>query len=83
MLRRSSSKRKRFHLGVSLALAKRQHYRCAQCGLLFEPGDEMELDHFIPLVKGGSNHVRNMRLLHASCNRAKADSLGQHQQLKG
>lgn len=72
---RRSQKRKRFNAGLSAVLAKRQHYRCAHCGLLFVPGDAMELDHFIPLAKGGGNHLRNMRLCHASCNRAKADTL--------
>jgi 5-methylcytosine-specific restriction endonuclease McrA len=34
-----------------------------------------EIDHHVPLAKGGTNAVTNLRLMHATCNRAKADSL--------
>jgi 5-methylcytosine-specific restriction endonuclease McrA len=38
-------------------------------------GDPMEIDHYIPLAKGGTNGVTNLRLMHACCNRAKSDNL--------
>jgi 5-methylcytosine-specific restriction endonuclease McrA len=46
---------------------------CAICGLpLIEP---IEVDHIIPLSRGGEHAEINMRRLHEHCNRAKRDRL--------
>ena len=39
------------------------------------PGDPTHLDHFVPLSKGGTNDLRNMRLMHATCNLTKGNSI--------
>ena len=48
-----------------------------QCWLCKEPIDRslvngnpmrLSLDHVIPLSRGGSNHIHNLRLAHACCN---------------
>lgn len=43
------------------------------CGFCAQPfGDEIpEIDHWVPLVKGGSNDPENIKLLHMRCNRTK------------
>lgn len=35
----------------------------------------MTIDHFIPLAKGGSNHIRNLRLAHKKCNLEKGNRI--------
>jgi len=53
-------------------LLKRQHGRCAWCGLfLTTVGDVMEVDHKVPRSRGGSNMPHNRQLLHGHCHDAK------------
>lgn len=49
-------------------------YRCAQCG---ESGaaSSLEIDHIVPLAKGGGNHLLNMQVLCRACNSAKSDNI--------
>ena len=48
--------------------------RCLYCGIKIEL-DEMHADHFIPLVKGGSNLRENIVCSCASCNLSKHDKM--------
>lgn len=57
-------------------LARRQNGRCARCGALINPGELTQIDHHVPLSKGGTNAVSNLRWMHDTCNRDKADRLG-------
>jgi 5-methylcytosine-specific restriction endonuclease McrA len=43
--------------------------------LLLTPDDETDIDHHVPLAKGGTNAITNLRLMHSTCNRDKAASL--------
>lgn len=47
----------------------KQKGRCACCGELLQEG--FEVDHIIPLSKGGSNYPSNLQLLRTECNRKK------------
>lgn len=61
---------------------KRDGYRCKICGIetplskrgKYEP-DSPEIDHMIPLGKGGFHAYINVQLLCRSCNALKSDSL--------
>jgi 5-methylcytosine-specific restriction endonuclease McrA len=66
------SERLRLPISAVLALAARDGYRCHICGLGFMVDDPWEIDHDVPLARGGTNHERNLRLTHATCNRGKA-----------
>ena len=55
----SASKRKRILL--------RAKGRCMKCG----SGKNLEIDHVVPLAKGGSNRLENLQLLCQRCNRMK------------
>ena len=57
------------------AVLKRDNYRCAKCGA--SPSSdhtvELEIDHVIPVVKGGRNSLENLQTLCRRCNQGKKD----------
>ncbi|PXF18480.1 MAG: hypothetical protein CXX76_01485 [Methanobacteriota archaeon] len=55
----SASKRKRILL--------RGKGRCVKCG----SRENLEIDHVVPLARGGSNRLENLQLLCQDCNRRK------------
>lgn len=59
------------HSAADIAwLRKMQKGKCAFC--LMEFGDDTpDIDHYIPVALGGTNDRKNLRLLHARCNRRK------------
>jgi 5-methylcytosine-specific restriction endonuclease McrA len=46
---------------------------CYLCGTAFVSGDLIELDHVIPLSKGGRTTLANLKWAHRACNRIKHD----------
>lgn len=42
---------------------------CAQCGSTYN----LTIDHIIPLIRGGTNDIRNLQILCRPCNSAKSD----------
>ena len=59
-------------LWLLLRVAERDGWTCHICELGYIPGQPWELDHDEPVAKGGTNHVKNLRLSHKRCNRDKA-----------
>ena len=57
---------------VRMFVWQRDHGRCVHCG----SQRELEFDHIIPVVLGGSNTERNLQLLCAECNRRQGATLG-------
>ena len=51
----------------------RQECRCAACHKSLRRG--YEIDHVLPVSRGGSNTVDNLQLLCERCNRSKADMM--------
>lgn len=45
--------------------------RCLKCG----SQNKLTVDHIIPKSQGGSNHLENMQILCATCNREKGSRL--------
>ena len=51
---------------------KRDRYTCQYCGRK-APEVELEVDHRIPVAKGGSNNLSNLVTACRDCNRGKRD----------
>ncbi|MGB3295720.1 MAG: group II intron reverse transcriptase/maturase [Phormidesmis sp.] len=52
-------------------LLKRQKGRCLGCGLFFNPGDLLEIDHVKPKAYGGKDLMSNQQVLHRHCHHQK------------
>lgn len=55
-----------------LRIAARDKWTCPVCDEGFRSNDPWEVDHDVPLASGGTNHLKNLRICHRSCNRDKA-----------
>ena len=56
-----------------IRLLQKQKNRCNMCGLMFLPGDIIEIDHIKPKKLGGSNSYENLQVLHGHCHDKKQD----------
>ncbi len=61
------SERRSITEAVRAEVWRRDQGRCVDCG----SRQRLELDHIVPLSKGGSNTVRNIELRCEACNRKK------------
>jgi hypothetical protein len=66
------AKRQPIPQDVKVFVWQRDAGRCVECG----SQQDLEYDHIIPLVMGGSNTERNLQLLCSVCNRRKGGTLG-------
>lgn len=59
------------------AIKKRDNYTCCLCGnsVFDEPNLLLEVDHIIPISKGGKTEASNLQTLCWRCNRKKKDNL--------
>lgn len=62
-------------LKVRWAVLKRDNYRCAKCGASpsIDHAVELEVDHVIPVARGGGNAPENLQTLCRLCNQGKKD----------
>ncbi|MGK7932771.1 MAG: HNH endonuclease [Microcystaceae cyanobacterium] len=49
---------------------QRNNYQCQSCGKTYQETD-LQIDHIIPLAKGGSNDISNLQTLCSRCNQRK------------
>ena len=49
----------------------RDNYTCQICGATVKDGAKLEIDHIIPVSKGGTNDENNLQVLCQQCNREK------------
>ena len=63
---------KREHIPARLRheVFKRDKYRCRECGATNKE-TTLEIDHIVPVAKGGTNDLSNLQTLCKACNRAK------------
>lgn len=57
------------------AIKKRDNYTCCKCGnsVYNEPNLLLEVDHIVPVSKGGKTEASNLQTLCWRCNRAKSN----------
>jgi len=57
------------------AVLKRDNYKCVKCGTSPSKSHEVELevDHIVPVAKGGKNALENLQTLCHNCNQGKRD----------
>jgi hypothetical protein len=64
-------------LSISLkqrySVLKRDKFRCRICGNSADNGATLEIDHVVPVAKGGTNDFANLQTLCFECNRGKSD----------
>lgn len=58
---------------VRYNVLKRDGFRCCICGATADDGVRLEVDHIIPVSKGGKSTYDNLQTLCERCNRGKRD----------
>ena len=58
-------------------IKSRDNYTCCNCGnsIYAEPNLLLEIDHIIPIAKGGFTEEKNLQTLCWKCNRSKGDKI--------
>lgn len=68
-------------LSTRTKVLERDNYTCQMCGRNFkEDGVKLEVDHILPVSKGGSDNISNLQTLCFECNRGKSDKILPNQQ---
>ncbi|MCR9206047.1 MAG: HNH endonuclease, partial [Halobacteriovoraceae bacterium] len=83
ILRKVFQQKRRFHQSQKGRIKKRgrrwkwfkKDNTCGLCGTKIEHYYQSSLDHIVPVSRGGSNSITNLRLTHIRCNRIKGDRL--------
>jgi hypothetical protein len=57
-----------------IKVVRRDNSQCQKCGKILKD-DEIEFDHIIPVSKGGSDEVQNVRVTCLDCNRKKSNKI--------
>lgn len=67
------NKRNRLHIGKSqrFRILSRDGFQCRYCGAKAGFWTELEIDHVMPVSKGGTNHGENLITACERCNRGK------------
>ena len=62
-------------LKTRFEVMERDHFRCCKCGRY--PTDDnkiiLEVDHIVPISKGGTNEIGNLQTLCNKCNLGKGN----------
>jgi len=67
-----SSKRTALSVRRRFDVLKRDGYKCRICR---KAGGELEVDHIVPVSKGGTNDIDNLQTMCRACNRGKGTKL--------
>jgi len=70
--KRPKSKRRAISKKLRLLILERDGYRCCICGKTAKE-TKLEVDHKVPVAKGGTDSLNNLWTLCIDCNRGKSD----------
>ncbi len=70
----SKNKRDNIPANIRYKVLKRDRHTCKGCGAR-APDVELEVDHIIPVSKGGTDELSNLRTLCKECNIGKGDKI--------
>ena len=56
-------------------IARRDNYTCQICGKYMPDGVGLQIDHIIPIKKGGKSVPSNLQVLCSKCNAKKSDKI--------
>lgn len=63
-------------LSTRTDIFERDNYTCQICGKnKHDDGVKLEIDHIIPVSRGGSDNINNLQTLCFECNRGKSDKI--------
>ena len=71
---RRKTERSRVTPSVRYRIMEHDGFRCRICGRSASSGVELEVDHIIPISRGGSSNDDNLQTLCRDCNRGKGAS---------
>jgi hypothetical protein len=57
------------------AILRRDHSSCRLCGTTATEGASLEVDHIVPVSRGGTNDPHNLQTLCHACNAGKSNQL--------
>lgn len=60
---------------IRYEVLKKDNFRCCICGATAKDGVKLEVDHIIPVSKGGKTTIDNLQTLCERCNRGKRDKI--------
>lgn len=72
---RRRAERSRVTPSVRYRIMERDGFRCCVCGRSARSGVELEVDHIIPIARGGSSDDSNLQTLCRDCNRGKGATI--------
>jgi len=58
--------------GLRFNVMRRDGHRCRLCGLTADDGVQLQVDHIVPVAKGGKTVIENLWLLCQPCNSGKS-----------
>lgn len=70
--RRPKSKRRAISKKLRILILERDGFRCCLCGKTAKE-TKLEVDHKVPVAKGGTDSLNNLWTLCIDCNRGKSD----------
>jgi hypothetical protein len=60
-------------------ILQRDNFRCCCCGVSAKDGAILEIDHIVPVSKGGKTEESNLQTLCRTCNRGKSNKIYNNQ----
>ena len=67
--------RNKLNSRLRLEVKRRDNYTCRYCGKEMFDGVGLQIDHIIPIAKGGKTELDNLQVLCSVCNRKKSDKI--------